>query len=74
VFCEFEDNRSGEIDLLAFQNYGGVFSRLSDEGFAKQLRVVDGILTWGEGEIDIAPETVYHLATGLPLPEWMEMG
>jgi hypothetical protein len=40
----------------------------------RQLRVVDGILTWGEGEIDIAPETVYHLATGLPLPEWMEMG
>ena len=30
-----------------------------------------GIVTW-EDEVDIAPETVYSLATGLPLPDWME--
>ena len=30
-----------------------------------------GIATW-EDEVDIAPETVYSLATGSPLPDWME--
>ena len=30
-----------------------------------------GVITWNN-EIDIAPETAYSLATGAPLPEWME--
>jgi len=30
-----------------------------------------GVITWNN-EIDIAPETAYSLATGSPLPEWME--
>jgi hypothetical protein len=30
-----------------------------------------GVVTWND-TIDIAPETVYSLATGSPLPDWME--
>jgi len=29
-----------------------------------------GVLTW-EGDLDIAPETLYADATGSPLPDWM---
>jgi len=29
------------------------------------------VLTW-EGDIDVAPETLYSDATNTPLPEWMD--
>jgi len=29
-----------------------------------------GILSW-QDDVDIAPEALYHAATGEPLPEWM---
>jgi len=29
------------------------------------------VLTWGDEEVDIAPETLYAEATNTPLPEWM---
>lgn len=32
-----------------------------------------GVVTWDD-EVDIAPETAYSLATGAPLPRWMETG
>jgi len=30
-----------------------------------------GVITW-DGEIDIAPETLYSAATQKPLPQWVE--
>ena len=30
-----------------------------------------GVLTWGDDEVDIAPETLYAEATNSPLPDWM---
>jgi len=31
-----------------------------------------GVLTWGDGEVDIAPETLYAEATKSQLPDWMD--
>ena len=44
----------------------------NSEYYFKQVYVDCGVLTW-QGEVDIAPETVYSMATGKPLPEWMEV-
>ncbi|MDH4129887.1 MAG: DUF2442 domain-containing protein [Spirochaetota bacterium] len=71
IYCTFKDGKSGTIDLSTYIDKGGVFDKLRDENYAKQFKLVDGVLCWGDGELDIAPETVYSLATGTPLPLWM---
>jgi hypothetical protein len=52
---------------------GGVFSKLRDPEFFRRVHIHKelAVLTWDD-EIDIAPETVYSIATGSPLPDWME--
>ena len=69
----FDDGKSGILDCKPFIEKGGVFSRLRDPEFFRRVYIHKelGVLTWDD-EIDIAPETVYSLATGSPLPEWME--
>lgn len=49
-----------------------VFKRSRDLTFFREFHVNEklGTLTWGD-EIDIAPETLYAVATGAPLPDWM---
>ena len=72
IYCIFEDLSSGVLDLSSYLNRGGVFSYLDTESNAKSFKIVDGIITWDEGQIDIAPETVYHLVTKKSLPAWVE--
>jgi hypothetical protein len=69
----FDDGKSGVLDCKPFIDKGGVFSKLRDPEFFKSVKINDelGVLTWDD-EIDIAPETVYSIVTGSPLPEWME--
>jgi len=69
----FDDGKSGVLDCKPFIDKGGVFSKLRDPEFFKSVQINSelGVLTWDD-EIDIAPETVYSIATGSPLPEWME--
>jgi hypothetical protein len=69
----FDDGKSGVLDCKPFIDKGGVFSKLSDPEFFRSVKINNelGVLTWND-EIDIAPETVYSIATGSPLPEWME--
>ena len=52
---------------------GGVFSVLRDPNVFNKAVIHKelGVITWNN-EIDIAPETAYSMATGTPLPEWME--
>ncbi|MDD5091048.1 MAG: DUF2442 domain-containing protein [Candidatus Wallbacteria bacterium] len=69
----FENGKAGIVDLSGYAEKGGVFSNFKD---AEYFRKVDlnkelGVLCW-PGGVDIAPETLYHLATGEPLPGWME--
>jgi hypothetical protein len=69
----FDDSKSGVLDCRPFIEKGGVFSVLRDPKVFKKVEINKelGVITWNN-EIDIAPETAYSLATGTPLPEWME--
>lgn len=68
----FENGRKGKVDFTSYSQKGGVFGRLSDLAYFKKFYVNKelGVLCWPDG-LDIAPETLYHQATGEPLPAWM---
>lgn len=68
----FENGKKGIIDLKDYSQKGGVFGRFLDIEYFKQFHVNKeiGTLCWPDG-LDIAPETLYHAATGEPLPAWM---
>jgi hypothetical protein len=69
----FDDGKSGILDCTPFIAKGGVFSKLSDPRVFKRAKINRelGVVSWDD-EVDIAPETAYSLATGSPLPDWME--
>jgi len=69
----FDNGKSGILDCKPIIAKGGIFSRLGDSEVFKRARVNRelGVVTWDD-EVDIAPETAYSLATGSPLPEWMD--
>lgn len=68
----FEDGKGGIVDFHKYLQKGGVFKKFSDLEYFKKFKIDDelGVLTWN-GEIDIAPETIYNEATNIPLPNWM---
>jgi hypothetical protein len=70
---EFDTGETGIVDLSDLPEDGGVFSPLADPDYFRRVFIHPelGVLTWPNGA-DIAPETIYSLATGKPLPEWME--
>jgi hypothetical protein len=70
----FEDGAGGIIDFSKYSNRGGVFEKFKDIEFFKNFSINKelGVLTWGDGEVDIAPETLYAEATNSPLPDWMK--
>ena len=67
----FDDGKKGVVDFGKYLRRGGVFERFKDPEFFRSFTVNQelGILTW-QDEIDIAPETLYALATGTPLSDW----
>jgi hypothetical protein len=69
----FDDGKSGILDCKPIIEKGGVFLALRDPNVFKKVTIHKelGVINW-DNEIDIAPETAYNLATGSPLPEWME--
>lgn len=73
VELTFDDGKSGILDCRPIIAKGGVFDRLRDPEVFKKAKVNEelGVVTWDD-EVDISPETAYSLATGSPLPEWME--
>lgn len=72
IKCTFKNGKQGILNLNQYSRRGGVFSRFCDLEYFKNFHIDNGVLVWGDGEIDIAPETLYHKVTGEPLPEWME--
>ena len=68
----FENGRKGSVDFWDYVKKGGVFERFSNLSYFKSFFVNKelGVLCWPDG-LDIAPEMLYHKATGEPLPAWM---
>jgi hypothetical protein len=68
----FDDGKSGIVDFSPYIERGGIFERLRDLNVFRNFEINEdlGVLTW-EGDIDVAPETLYAEATGTPLPDWM---
>lgn len=73
IEIEFDDGRRGVVDFSRYLNRGGVFERFKDPAYFRRFTVNEdsGTLSW-DGDVDIAPETLYAEATGEGLPSWME--
>ena len=73
IHVSFDDGQSGTVDLSDYAERGGVFHAFKDMRFFEQFSINKelGVLTW-DGQVDIAPETLYARATGQPLPAWMD--
>jgi hypothetical protein len=64
IELHFEDGASGIADLAGYLEAGTVLEQLKDEALFKSFQVEYGTLVWKNGELDIAPETLYTQATG----------
>ena len=64
IDLEFEDGSKGTVDLSDYIKPDTVFEAFSDKEYFKSFHIEYGTLVWGEGEVDIAPETLYERATG----------
>jgi hypothetical protein len=66
IRVRFRDGKSGVVDLKPLVDKGGVFTALRDiEAFkAFSIDTEWHVLSWEDGRIDVAPETVYEEATG----------
>ena len=58
MLVEFNTGEKRLFDPLKLD--GEVFEPLKDENILKKFELFHGIITWNNGEIDIAPETVYY--------------
>ena len=64
IRLEFRDGSSGVADLAGYAARDNVFRAFRDSDYFRGFRIELGTLVWGEGELDIAPETLYEKATG----------
>jgi len=67
IRLSFEDGSAGVADLFSYPDPANVFEAFSDLSYFRAFHVDYGTLVWGDGEIDIAPETLYTIATGKPI-------
>lgn len=64
ISIHFKDGKSGIVDLSDYVDPTNVFKKFLDVEYFTNCSVEYGTLTWGQGELDIAPEHLYELATG----------
>lgn len=62
----FADGTAGEVDFFKFIEKGGVFEELKEIELFRKFSIDRdwNTVVWNEGEIDVAPETLYYEATG----------
>ena len=58
MLVQFNTGEKRLFDPLKLE--GEVFEPLKDENILKNFELFHGIITWNNGEIDIASETVYY--------------
>lgn len=68
----FKDGSSGIADLSEYAGSSELFEVFNDLENFKNFKIEFGTLVWKNGELDIAPETLYTRATGKPI-EWEEL-
>ena len=64
IRLRFEDGSIGIADLSDYPNEKNVFRTFLDMNYFRDLRIEYGTIIWGNGELDIAPERLYTIATG----------
>jgi len=64
IHLQFEDGSRGTVDLSDYIKPDTVFEVFSDKHYFTSFRIEYGTLVWGDGEVDIAPETLYERTTG----------
>ena len=57
LLVTFSTGEKRLFDTTALE--GSAFAPLADEKIFENLMIFHGVITWMNGEIDIAPETVY---------------
>ncbi len=67
IKLDFEDGSSGTVDLSDYLKEDTVFRAFQDIGYFRDFSVRYGTVIWGDGEVDIAPETLYSMATRRPV-------
>ena len=64
IRLEFRDGSAGIVDLAGYAAQDNVFRAFRDDDYFRGFHIELGTLVWGDGELDIAPETLYAKATG----------
>jgi hypothetical protein len=64
IRLSFEDGSTGIADLSDYPNKNNVFRLFLDMDYFRNFRIQYGTMIWGDGELDIAPEKLYTIATG----------
>ena len=67
IKLRFEDGSTGIADLSDYPSKKNVFRAFLDMNYFREFRVEYGTIIWGNGELDIAPETLYMIANGKPV-------
>lgn len=66
IRVRFRDGKSGVVDLKPLIDKGGVFSALREIDAFRAFSIDPEwhVLSWEDGRLDVAPETIYEEATG----------
>jgi hypothetical protein len=67
IKLHFEDGSTGIANLSDYPDKTNVFQKFFDLEYFKNFQINYGTLTWGDGDVDIAPETLYTITTGKPI-------
>ena len=59
LLVKFSTGETRIFDVMSLLDKGSAFAPLAEEENRKTAKVTYGFISWMDGEIDIAPETVY---------------
>jgi len=59
----FKDGKTGIIDLSDYISVGEIYKDIRTFGEFSRFKLEFGTIVWKDGDIDIAPETLYEKAT-----------
>lgn len=63
----FEDGSAGIADLSDYPNENNVFRAFLDLNYFREFCIGYGTIIWGNGELFIAPVTLYTMSSGKPV-------